>query len=116
MIALKRLKSSAPEFAVQLAALLAFDGAQDPAVDATVTGILDDVKQRGDAAVLEYTRRFDRVEASSVAQLEFTRDEMQRALAAISPEQRTALEQAATRVRGYHEKQVAQSWCYTDED
>jgi len=116
MTALKRLKSSDPQFAAQLAALLAFEGAQDPAIDATVAGILADVRQRGDAAVLEYTRRFDRLQAASVAQLEFTRDEMQRALAALNPAQRNALEQAAARVRTYHEKQVAQSWSYTDED
>ena len=116
MTALKRLKSSDPQFAAQLAALLAFESAQDPAIDATVAGILADVRQRGDAAVLEYTRRFDRLQATSVAQLEFTRDEMQRALAALNPAQRNALEQAAARVRTYHEKQVAQSWSYTDED
>ena len=116
MIALKRLNASAPNFAAQLDALLAFEGAQDPAVDAAVAGILDDVKTRGDAAVLEYTRRFDRVQAQSVAHLEYTRDEMQRALAAIPPAQRAALEQAAARVRAFHERQLAQSWSYTDGD
>ena len=116
MIALKRLKSSAPDFAAQLAALLAFEAAQDPAVDATVAGILDDVKKRGDAAVLEYSQRFDGVHAASVALLEVTRDEMQRALLAISPAQRAALEAAAARVRAYHEHQLVQSWSYTDED
>jgi histidinol dehydrogenase len=116
MIALKRLKSDAPDFAAQLAALLAFEGAQDPAVDATVQGVLDDVKKRGDAAVLEYTRRFDRFDASSVAELEFTRAEMLSALAAITPAQRAALEQAAVRVRDYHERQLAHSWSYTDAD
>ena len=116
MIALRRLKSGAPDFAAQLAALLAFEGAQDAAVDTTVAGILDDVKKRGDAAVLEYTLRFDSVRASSVAQLEFTQDEMKSALAAISPAQRSALEQAAARVRTYHERQLAQSWSYTDDD
>ncbi len=116
MIALKRLQSSAPDFAAQLAALLAFEGALDPAVESVVAGILDDVKHRGDAAVLEYTRRFDRVQASAVAQLEFSRDELHSALAAITPAQRTALERAATRIRTYHERQVAQSWSYTDED
>ncbi len=85
MIALKRLKSGDPQFAAQLKALLAFEGAQDAAVDAIVAGILADVKERGDAAVLEYTRRFDRVQAPAVAQLEFTRDEMQSALAGITP-------------------------------
>ncbi|MEO8441391.1 MAG: histidinol dehydrogenase [Betaproteobacteria bacterium] len=116
MIALRRLKSADSQFAARLKALLAFEGAQDPAVDAIVAGILADVKERGDAAVLEYTRRFDRVQAPAVAQLEFTRDEMQRALAGIAPAQRSALEQAAARVRTYHEKQVAKSWSYTDDD
>ena len=116
MIALRRLNSGAPYFAAQLAALLAFEGAQDAAVDTTVAGILDDVKKRGDAAVLEYTLRFDSVRASSVAHLEFTQDEMKSALAAISPAQRSALEQAAARVRTYHERQLAQSWSYTDDD
>lgn len=116
MIALRRLKSGAPEFAAELAALLAFEGAQDAAVDTTVAGILDDVKKRGDAAVLEYTLRFDSVRASSVAQLEFTQAEMKSALAAIAPAQRSALEQAAARVRTYHERQLAQSWSYTDDD
>ncbi len=116
MIAIKRLKSGAHGFEAQLSALLAFEGAQDPAVDAAVAGILDDVKRRGDAAVLEYTRRFDRVAAASVAELEFTRDEMQRALAGLPAARRSALEQAAARVRSYHEKQLAQSWSYTDED
>ena len=112
----KRLKSSDPQFAAQLKAVLAFEGAQDAAVDATVAAILDDVKQRGDAAVLEYTRRFDRVQAPALKQLEFTRGEMQRALADIRPAQRAALELAAARIRVYHEKQVAQSWSYTDEE
>ncbi len=116
MIALRRLKSGAPGFEAQLSALLAFEGAQDPAVDAAVAGILEDVKRRGDAAVLEYTRRFDRVDASSVAALELTRDEMQHALATLPAAQRSALEQAAARVRSFHEKQLVQSWSYTDED
>ncbi len=116
MISIRRLNSSAPGFASELDSLLAFEGAQDPAVDATVAGILDDVRKRGDAAVLEYTRRFDRVQASSVAKLEFTRGEMQGALSALPTAQRAALEQAAARVRTYHEKQLAQSWSYTDED
>ena len=116
MIALKRLASGAADFEARFAALLAFEGAQDSAVDATVAGILDDVKRRGDAAVLDYTRRFDRVAAASVAELELTRDEMQCALADLPAARRGALEQAAARVRSYHEKQLAQSWSYTDED
>jgi histidinol dehydrogenase len=116
MIAIRRLKSSAPGFAAELAALLAFDVAQDSQIDAAVAAILDDVRRRGDAAVLEYTRRFDRVEAAAVAQLEITPTEMQRSLAGLPAAQRTALEQAAARVRSYHEKQRVQSWSYTDDD
>lgn len=116
MIALKRLKSDEPDFETQLSALLAFEGAQDPAVDAAVAGILEDVKRRGDAAVLDYTLRFDRVRAASVAELELTHEEMQRALATLPAARRSALEQAAARVRSYHEKQLTHSWSYTDED
>ncbi len=116
MIALKRLASGAPDFEARFSALLAFEGAQDAAVDAAVAGILEDVRRRGDAAVLEYTRRYDRVQAASVAALEFTRDEMQRALVALPAASRSALEQAAARVRAYHERQVTQSWSYRDAD
>ncbi|MEK7874785.1 MAG: histidinol dehydrogenase [Pseudomonadota bacterium] len=116
MLALKRLASGAPDFEARFAALLAFEGAQDSAVDAAVAGILEDVKRRGDAAVLDYTRRFDRVQAASVAELELTREEMQRALATLPAASRSALEQAAARVRSYHEKQVTRSWSYSDAD
>jgi histidinol dehydrogenase len=116
VIALKRLRSGAADFEPQLDALLAFESAQDPAVEAAVAAILEDVKKRGDIAVLDYARRFDRVQASSVAELELSRGEMERALAALAPAQRGALEQAAARVRSYHEKQLAQSWHYIDED
>ena len=116
MIALQRLVSSAPDFEARFAALLAFEGAQDSAIDAAVAGILDDVKRRGDAAVLDYTRRFDRLQANSVAELELTRDEMQRALATLPAARRSALEQAAARVRAYHEQQITRSWSYIEAD
>ncbi len=116
MIAIQRLKSNALDFDRRLATLLAFDNEQDPQVDTVVAAILSDVKRRDDAAVLEYTRRFDHVEAASIAQLEITIDEMQRALKELPAAQRSALEQAAARVRSYHEKQLMQSWSYTDDD
>ena len=116
MIALKRLASSAPDFAVRLAALLAFEAAQDPQIDTAVAAILADVKQRGDAALLDYTKRFDRVTAGSAAELEIGRADLQRALDGLPVTQRAALETAAARVRAYHERQLAQSWSYTEED
>ena len=77
-LALRRLDATAPGFDRELAALTAFESAQDAEVDATAARIVADVRARGDAALLEYTVEFDRVEASSVAALEITVDEMQR--------------------------------------
>ena len=116
MIKLRRLSASSPDFESALSALLAFEAAQDADVDATVAAILRDVKTRGDEAVLEYTRRFDRTNATSVAGLELVRSEMEHALDALPAAQRSALEQAAARIRAFHEKQLVQSWSYTDED
>ncbi len=114
MIAIRRLSTAQPDFDARLADLLAFEAAQDPQVDATVARILADVRARGDAALLEYTRRFDRVEADSVAALEVPRAELKRAAKRISKETRAALEAAVKRVRAYHRKQVAPSWRYRD--
>ena len=116
MIALKRLASSMPDFAARLAALLAFEAAQDPQIDTAGAAILADVKQRGDAALLDYTKRFDRLDAGSAAELEIGRAELQRALDGLPATQRAALETAAARVRAYHERQLAHSWSYTEED
>jgi histidinol dehydrogenase len=116
MIAIKRLAAGAPDFADRLNELLAFESAQDPQVESTVAAILADVKKRGDAALLEYTKRFDRVDARSAAELEISSDDMQRALKVLPAVPRAALETAAARVRSYHERQLAQSWSYIDED
>ncbi len=113
---MRRLSTSQADFEARLTELLAFEAAQDPQVDVTVAAILADVKARGDAAVLEYTARFDHVTARSLAELEIPRSELQAALARIPVVRRAALETAAARVRDYHERQRAQSWGYTDAD
>jgi histidinol dehydrogenase len=113
---MRRLSTGQADFEARLAELLAFEAAQDPQVDATVAAILADVKARGDAAVLEYTARFDGVTARTLAELEIPRSEMQAALARIPAVRRAALETAAARVRDYHQRQRAQSWGYTDAD
>lgn len=112
---LRRLDSGAPGFDREFAALTTFEAAQDPAVDAVVARIIDDVRARGDAALLEYTARFDRVTVPSAAALEIPRAEMKRALEALPPEPRAALETAATRIRAFHERQKTASWSYRDE-
>ena len=113
---MRRLSTSQADFEARLAELLAFEAAQDPQVDATVAAILADVKTRGDAAVLEYTARFDQVTARSLAELEIPRAELQAALTRIPAARRAALEAAVARVRDYHERQCAESWGYTDAD
>ena len=114
MIAIKRFSSGDADFAQQLDALLAFDAAQDEAVDEAVAAILADVRTRGDAAVLEYTRRFDRVSAQSLAELELSREVLESALASLPEAQRAALETAAQRIRAYHRRQPLQSWQYEE--
>jgi len=110
----RRLATTQPDFDARLAELLAFELAQDPAVEAAVAGILADVKARGDAALLEYTRRYDRADRASVAALEVPRAELKAAGRRIPAATRKALEAAVRRVRAYHRKQVAGSWRYRD--
>jgi histidinol dehydrogenase len=115
MINIKRLSSTDADFKVRLDALLDFEGAQDESIDQTVAAILSDVKVRGDAAVIEYTNRFDRLNAASMGELELSQDELHKALHGLPPEQHEALEAAAARVRAYHERQPLQSWQYEDQ-
>lgn len=113
---IRRLSTKDQSFDAALKALLAFETAQDDRVDAVVADILKDVKARGDVAVLEYTNRFDNTNASSLAELEIGQPELQAALKGLPENQREALQAAADRVRTYHEKQVMQSWSYTEAD
>ncbi|MFA5242028.1 MAG: histidinol dehydrogenase [Sulfuricella sp.] len=113
---IKRFSSAQPDFQARLHELLAFEGAQDESVDQVVAGILHDVKARGDAAVLEYTQRFDKLEAASMAELEMSASRLKQAFDDLPPQQREALQQAAERVRVYHEKQLMHSWNYTEPD
>lgn len=116
MTMLTQLKTSDADFLSQLDRLLAWEQSTDSEVVTTVSAILEDVRQRGDAALLEYTAKFDRVEAASAAELELTSDELEAALGAIDDSHRQALEVAAERVRAYAEHQKMESWSYTEAD
>ena len=116
MLNIKRLTTSQADFTAALDHLLAFESAQDAAIERTVMDILSAVKARGDAAVLEYTQRFDRLTAASMQELELPQARLQQALSSLPSEQRIALEEAARRVRVFHEKQLLQSWSYTEAD
>jgi len=115
-LSIRRLTSRAPEFQSRLDALLAFESSADEAIERTVAAILAAVRRLGDAAVLDYTRRFDQLDRHTMAELELHPAELAAAFAALPQPQRTALEQAAARIRGYHERQKAESWEYTEAD
>ena len=113
---MRRFSTRDADFDARLSALLAFESAQDPQVDATVAAILADVKTRGDAAVLEYTQRFDRLSASTLAELEIPKTELDAALKSLPAAQHEALAAAAQRVREFHEKQLIKTNTYVDLD
>ncbi|MDY0747871.1 histidinol dehydrogenase [Paucibacter sp. R3-3] len=119
MLNLRQLSTAAADFETEFQRVLHWSAETDGAIESRVAEILAEVRARGDAAVLEYTARFDHVDAASVAALELTREELKAAFESITPAQRAALESAAARVRSYHERQKAacgESWSYRDED
>ncbi len=111
---MQRLDTRSADFDQRLEALTAWEEGLDASVEAAVAEIIAAVRQRGDAALLEFTARFDDRSLSSAAQLEVSPQRLQEALAAIPAPQREALEQAAARVRSYHEHQRQVSWQYRD--
>ena len=118
-VRIRHLDTSAADFAAEFERVLHWSAETDGAIEERVASILADVQQRGDAAVLEYTRRFDGLDAASVASLEVGHAELRAALNAITPGQRSALEFAAHRVRDYHQRQLeacGRSWTYRDAD
>lgn len=111
---IRRFSSTDSDFDSKLKTLLAFESAQDDSIDIVVADILRDVKKNGDVAVLAYTNRFDKTNATSIASLEISQDDLQAALNGLPAVQRDALKAAAERVRAYHEKQRISSWHYED--
>jgi histidinol dehydrogenase len=115
-VKVRTLDTRDDSFDADFAALVALDSGVDREIDRIVEAIIDDVRARGDAALLEYTNRFDRVSAKSVDELVIGQDEMQSALGSLAHEQRAALESAAARIRAYHEHQKLASWSYAEGD
>ena len=116
---LRRLDTRDADFDARLGAVLAYSAEVDAEVESSVTAILADVRTRGDAAVLEYTRRFDGSRATSLGALEVERRDLFAALDALPKAQRSALESAAARIRDFHERQLevaGKGWRYRDSD
>lgn len=114
-----RLSTAEPDFEAAFARRLHWSAETDGAIEQRVADILADVRARGDAAVLEYTTRFDGLQADSLKALELTQVELRAAFDSLPAAQREALQAAARRVRSYHEAQKrasGESWTYRDED
>ena len=119
-LSIRKLDSTAADFLGSLDAVLAFEAGEDAAIDQAAARILADVKTRGDSAVIDSTNQFDRLSAGSVAELEISQAELHAALNNLSPIRRNALQQAADRVRSYHERQKLEcgsaGFTYTEAD
>ncbi|MBN8430762.1 histidinol dehydrogenase [Microbulbifer salipaludis] len=113
---IRRLDAGSPDFSSELDHLLAWESVADLQVEAAVSEILQQVKNRGDAAVIEFTNRFDRRNLQSAAEFCLGKDALQQALQRIPAESREALETAAKRVREYHQHQLQSSWQYREAD
>ena len=119
-VQIRRLATTQSDFKNQLANVLAFEEKEDESINSVVANVLADVKTKGDKAVLEYTRRFDRLSVNSAAELEISKTDCEAALASLTPERRAALQAAANRIRKYHEYQKrscgSDGFTFTDED
>ena len=113
---LRRLSTRQRGFDAKLAVLTRYEAAQDANVSGVVRAIIAAVRKRGDAAVLEYARRFDRVKAVSVAKLEVPRAQLRAALNGLPKKDAASLRHAAARIRRFHERQLSRSWKYAEAD
>lgn len=112
---IRRLSSAEADFRKKFSELVAVDASVDPEIPRRAEEIVVDVRERGDAAVLEYTARFDRLPAEKLSDLMITAEEMREALETLPPEQRASLEEAARRIRVFHENQLEKSFSVCDE-
>ncbi len=113
---IQRLNTADADFWPRLETLTAWEGVADEAVTTVVRDILARVRTEGDAALLDYTHRFDRLDAACAADLEIPAERLRQALATIPAERRAALETAADRIRAYAERQKLASWTFTEAD
>jgi histidinol dehydrogenase len=113
---LRVLSTRETGFDAEFARLVAVDTTADRRIDAAAAAIVEDVRARGDAALLEHTNRFDRMDAPSVAALEIPAADMRAALESLPIEERAALEAAARRIQSFHERQRGESWSVVEDD
>ena len=113
---IRRLNAQDTDFNAALDQLLSWESVSDASINQRVLDIIDNVRSRGDAALIDYTRQFDGLDVAQMSDLILPRERLELALTRITAEQRAALETAARRVREYHQHQVQDSWRYTEAD
>ena len=110
-----RLDQNQQDFEARFAALLAAKREADVDVGNAVAAIIGDIRQRGDAALLDLTAKYDRLQADAVSELAVSRDEIDAALDGLTPALRQSLEMAASRIRAFHERQIPVGFDYQDD-
>ncbi|MDC3400193.1 histidinol dehydrogenase [bacterium] len=113
---INKLSSKDQNFTTQLKALTSWDQSSNEEVNSTVKRIIDDVIQNGDQSVLDYTQEFDSVDAESISELVISKEKLKESFDSLDKEQKTALSISADRIRSYHQKQIQESWSYTEND
>jgi len=113
---IRELSTATEDFAKEFDKLVSHDSSVDPEITKRAEAIVDEVRQRGDAAVLEFTNRFDRMSVTSMEELHITQDQMRQALETLPHDQKIALEEAAARIQAFHKKELGQSWTVTEAD
>ena len=113
---INKLFSNDQNFTDQLNALTSWDNSSNNEVNSTVKTIIDDVIKNGDQSVLDYTQKFDSVYAGSISELAISKERLKQAFDNLDQEQKIALSSAAERIRSYHQKQIQESWQYTEDD
>jgi histidinol dehydrogenase len=113
---INKLSSEDQNFTSLLNSLTSWDNSSNEEINSTVKKIIDDIIQNGDQSVLDYTQKFDLVDAESISELTVSKDRLKDSFDNLDEEQKTALSIAADRIKSYHQKQIQESWSYTEED
>lgn len=113
---IRRLNTKDADFATKFSELVAVDSSVDPEITRRAEAIVEDVRKRGDEAVLEYTNRFDHMDAKSMEEFLLTEEDLKKALETLPEDQKQALKTAAQRIRSFHEHEIGQSWSITEKD
>ncbi|MBT68307.1 MAG: histidinol dehydrogenase [Thiotrichales bacterium] len=113
---INKLSSEDPNFDALLNSLTSWDNSSNQEINDSVKKIIDDVIQNGDKSVLDYTQKFDSVDATSIADLVISKERLKESFDNLDEEQKKALSTAADRIKSYHQKQIQESWNYTEED